>query len=97
MAMARFLPTWMGGEADRVDGGGVYLPMKSVSAAEPATAYTVSAGLPGQPDTTAVQMATCGWCGGYHSGTCPKVKAIEYHPDGTVKRVEFISDEGETH
>lgn len=24
-----------------------------------------------------------------HQGTCPTVKAIEYFPDGTVKRVEF--------
>ena len=24
-----------------------------------------------------------------HGGKCPKVKAIEYHPDGSVKRVEF--------
>ena len=25
----------------------------------------------------------------WHQGACPKVKAIEYHPNGTVKRVEF--------
>lgn len=24
-----------------------------------------------------------------HSGACPRVKAIEYHPDGAVKRVEL--------
>lgn len=31
----------------------------------------------------------CGHCGGYHIGTCPRVKAVEYHPNGTVKRVEY--------
>ena len=25
----------------------------------------------------------------YHSGKCPKVKSIEYYPDGTIKKVEF--------
>lgn len=24
-----------------------------------------------------------------HGGACPRVKAIEYYPDGRVKRVEF--------
>lgn len=33
----------------------------------------------------------CRWCGKYHGTLCPDVKAIEYHPDGTVKRVEFKS------
>ncbi len=32
----------------------------------------------------------CGHCGCYHAvGACPRVKAIEYFPDGTVKRVEY--------
>jgi hypothetical protein len=40
--------------------------------------------------TTSVNLeGLCRWCSGYHSGTCPKVKAIEYHPNGSVKRVEF--------
>ena len=38
-------------------------------------------------DTTAVEH--CPYCGNIHDGVCPKVKAIEYHPNGTVKRVEF--------
>ena len=25
----------------------------------------------------------------YHNGVCPKVKAVEYHPDGTIKRIEY--------
>jgi len=32
----------------------------------------------------------CQWCGNVqHTGVCPRVKAIEYHPNGTIKRVEF--------
>lgn len=32
----------------------------------------------------------CPYCGAIHLRTvCPLVKAIEYHPNGTVKRVEF--------
>jgi hypothetical protein len=30
----------------------------------------------------------CRWCGETHL-RCPEVSAIEYHPDGSVKRVEF--------
>ena len=28
-------------------------------------------------------------CKVYHYGVCPKVKAIEYYPDGTIKRIEY--------
>lgn len=36
----------------------------------------------------------CPYCSGggvqtIHHGQCPKVKAFEYFPDGSVKRVEF--------
>ncbi len=31
----------------------------------------------------------CGHCGNWHSGPCPRVKAIEYFPNGLVKRVEY--------
>lgn len=31
----------------------------------------------------------CGYCGLHHSGVCSLVSAIEYHPNGMVKRVEF--------
>jgi len=31
----------------------------------------------------------CGHCGYGHSGTCPRIKAIEYYANGTVKRVEY--------
>lgn len=44
--------------------------------------------------TSAIGVKGCPYCSSesvqvYHTGKCPKVKAIEYHPDGTVKRVEF--------
>ena len=37
---------------------------------------------------------SCPWCSDehtkvYHVGPCPRVKAIEYYPDGTIKRIEF--------
>ena len=41
--------------------------------------------------TTFVGLPTCRWCGTYHPHCpCPHVNAIEYHPDGSVKRVEFV-------
>lgn len=36
-----------------------------------------------------ISLKKCGYCGSYHDGTCPRVKSIEYHPSGAVKRVEF--------
>lgn len=37
-----------------------------------------------------VIFANCIHCGaGKHPGICPTIKAIEYHEDGTVKRVEY--------
>lgn len=32
----------------------------------------------------------CQHCGLHHSAPCPRIKAVEYYPDGTVKRVEYI-------
>ena len=32
----------------------------------------------------------CRWCATSHEGRCSTVKAIEYFPDGSVKRVEFF-------
>ena len=40
--------------------------------------------------TSAVPATKCAHCGsGPHLGTCPSVKAFEYYPDGTIKRVEY--------
>ena len=33
----------------------------------------------------------CAHCGNIHGPRCPSVKAIEYYPDGTVKRVEYMT------
>ena len=33
----------------------------------------------------------CDHCGGFHAAKCPLVKAYEYHPDGTLRRVEFYA------
>jgi len=33
----------------------------------------------------------CQWCGLIHETKCPSVKSFEYHPDGTIKRVEFFA------
>ena len=32
----------------------------------------------------------CQWCGNFHSFKCPMVKAMEYHDNGRMKRVEFF-------
>ncbi len=33
----------------------------------------------------------CPYCGIPHISRCPSVKAFEYHPNGTIKRVEFVT------
>lgn len=33
---------------------------------------------------------TCRHCGQHHGPHCPLVKAVEYYPDGSLKRVEYI-------
>ena len=39
---------------------------------------------------TAATIPTCPYCGAMpHQGICPSVKAIEYYPDGSIKRVEM--------
>lgn len=44
-----------------------------------------------QAGGTSNSLKPCGHCGGYHLAKCLLVKAIEYHPDGTVKRVEYYT------
>jgi len=42
------------------------------------------------PETTdTVKNVECPYCGMIHKWKCPLVRAIEYHPNGTIKRVEF--------
>lgn len=43
----------------------------------------------GDGAATTMRIAVCNWCGCIHQSTCPRIRAIEYHPNGTVKRVEF--------
>jgi len=40
---------------------------------------------------SSVSEGQCPWCGLWHigGGTCPRVKSLEYWPNGTIKRVEF--------
>ena len=43
-----------------------------------------------RPESSAVPQSHCPYCAAYsHNGLCPRVKAIEYYPNGTVKRVEL--------
>ncbi len=42
-------------------------------------------------------MAECPFCSNetskiFHTGTCPRVKSIEYYENGKVKRIEFKDD-----
>lgn len=32
---------------------------------------------------------TCSHCGMLHQGICPRVRAVEYYPDGTIKAVHY--------
>ncbi len=41
--------------------------------------------------SSAPKPDVCPFCGSMphkHVGLCPQVRAVEYHPDGTIKRVE---------
>lgn len=35
----------------------------------------------------------CPHCAGWHTGQCPRVKAIEYFQDGRIKRVEYHQEQ----
>lgn len=34
-------------------------------------------------------VSVCPYCQNVHSGPCPHIKAIEYYPDGTPKKIEY--------
>lgn len=40
--------------------------------------------------TSASDVRLCGHCGMYHGAVCPRIKAVEYHENGLVKRVEYF-------
>ena len=49
------------------------------------------------PDLSRMAGA-CGYCSTpsqaiVHGGPCPRVRAIEYHPNGSIKRVEFNAEQ----
>lgn len=50
----------------------------------------MTAGWQGGSSTTGVTLPTCTHCGGIHTSVCTRVKAIEYYPDGKIKRVEYV-------
>lgn len=45
--------------------------------------------------TTTVTVESCAYCGAGHSTICPRIKEIEYHPNGSVKRVALKGMFGE--
>lgn len=45
----------------------------------------------GSPPPPNKKMEKCRHCGMIHGLLCPSVKAIEYYPDGTIKRVEYVT------
>lgn len=46
--------------------------------------------------TTDASPAPCRFCGQRHGHLCPYVRAIEYYPDGAVRRVEFYEPQSVT-
>jgi len=46
-------------------------------------------GTPYNYETTSVKYNLCPYCNGIHDGVCPRIKSIEYYPNGVIKRVEF--------
>lgn len=54
------------------------------------TGTGITSTVTGYPDTTYAQVEPgCPYCGFSHQGVCPRVEEMEYHPDGTLKRVKF--------
>ena len=42
------------------------------------------------PDNSTVVTRGCPYCGAHmHTGMCPRIKAIEYYPNGSIKKVEL--------
>ena len=55
---------------------------------------------PSENPTTAIPAFGCPYCSGagttvwHGGGPCPNVKAIEYHENGQIKRIEFRDEHG---
>jgi hypothetical protein len=41
------------------------------------------------PSSIAILQGPCFYCGNYHVGVCPRIKAMDYDGQGRVARVEF--------
>jgi hypothetical protein len=37
-------------------------------------------------------MTECKHCGMLHQGTCPRISAIDYYPNGSIKRIEYFEN-----
>ena len=42
---------------------------------------------------TTGDIRTCHYCGMTHDTLCPRIVEIEYHPNGTVRRIVFRGEE----
>lgn len=68
-----------------------------MSQSEPVSQLETSGGVLATALATGASLSmpgACQHCSGpfqivLHSGPCPRIKAIEYHPNGAVKRIEF--------
>lgn len=38
---------------------------------------------------------SCKYCGGYHTGVCPRIEAIKYYPNGEIKEIKLWPQFGE--
>lgn len=45
--------------------------------------------------STSMGNYQCGHCGYIHGPICPRIKAIQYYPNGAVKRVEYNQEPSE--
>jgi len=43
-----------------------------------------------EPDLEHEHDDSCIWCGLMHGGSCPEIAAMDFYPDGEIKRVEFL-------
>ena len=48
-----------------------------------------------EPENTTAPDGTCRLCGGYGHGLfrCPKVLALEFHEDGSLRRIEYVPED----
>ncbi len=37
------------------------------------------------------EMKACVHCGMWHTGVCPRIKSIEYYPNGMIKKIIYVN------